>query len=132
MLPIAVDAMGGDHAPSVVVDGAVAAAFGRTIDLFRRLGGRHGGRPGADLDGHFERIAVGHPARGGQQDRQGWFPRLGLREQNPAGIALIEIAEPGPAVPQVEGDTAFAGGAQRPGAQGASTSHSDLRRPCVA
>ena len=41
----------------------------------------------------------------------GGSPGSGLREQNPAGIALIEVAQPRPAVPQVEGDTAFAGGA---------------------
>ena len=39
------------------------------------------------------------------------FAGLRLREQNPAGIALIEVAQPRPTVPQVEGDTAFAGGA---------------------
>ena len=97
------------------VDGAMAAARGGAIDLLGRLGGRDGGRTGADLDGHVERIAVGHAARGGQQDGLRRFAQLGLGEQNPAGIALIEIAQPRLAVPQVEGDTAFAGGALQAG-----------------
>jgi len=93
------------------VDGAMAAPFGGTIDLFRRLGGRHGRRARADFDRHFQRIAVGHPARGGQQHGLRRFAQLGLWNKNPAGIALIEIAQPRQPVPQVEGDTAFAGGA---------------------
>src|ERR1700737_1628501 len=100
------------------IDGAMAAALGGAVDLLRRLGRRHRCRAGADLDRHFERIAVGHPARGGQQDGLRRFARLGLREQNPAGIALIEGGQPCLAVPHIEGDTAFAGGALQAGRYG--------------
>src|SRR3984957_341320 len=100
------------------VDGAMAAAPGGAVDLLGRLGGRDGGRLWANFDRHFQRIAVGPPARGGQQDGLRRFAQLGRREQNPAGIALIEIAQPRLAVPQVEGDTAFAGGALQAGGYG--------------
>jgi hypothetical protein len=43
------------------VDGTMAAALGGAVDLLGRLGRRHGRPAGADLDGHLERIAVGHP-----------------------------------------------------------------------
>ena len=69
------------------------AARGGAIDLFRRLGGADGLAPGPTSIAIFEDIAAGHPARGGHQDGLRRFARLGLGEQNPAGIALIEVGQ---------------------------------------
>ena len=48
------------------IDGAMAAALGGPVDLLGRLGGGDGRGARPDLDRHFEGIAVGDPARGGQ------------------------------------------------------------------
>src|SRR5215468_3925885 len=100
------------------IDGARTGALGGAVDLLGGLGSGDGRRAGAKVDGHLERIAAGHPARRGDQHRQRRLAGLGLWEQNPAGIALIEIAEPGAALPQIEGDAAFAAGALQKGGGG--------------
>ncbi len=85
--------------PDRDIDGAMAAAFGSPIDLLGRLGGGDGRGPRPHLDRHPEGIAVCDAAGRRQMDGLRRFARLGLREQNPAGIALIEVAKSRPAIP---------------------------------
>jgi hypothetical protein len=61
----------------------MAAALGGAVDLFRRLVVATAVAPGRSIA--ISGIAVGHPARGRQQDGLRRFAQLGLGEQDPAG-----------------------------------------------